>query len=341
MARDLELDTPKNANVTLGALRASAARFPLWIFAWGVVLLAALPFALVWQQAFIDLLGQSHAPGAQLAFWTEDFRYDHAAELKHLRVQSATAFAVLALVAQLAGVFFAGGWLQVFLERTSRHPLRRFLWGGARTFWRFLRLWLVVLALVLFAGWLFYGDPWNEWFASRFGAAVAEDLTREDVAFWWGVLPAALFAATFALVSVWATYARARMALLNKRSVFLTGLASAWMILRHPLRSLRPLAALLAIEFAVIGVLGFVSHDLNRDLGANSGWKVVLVLFALSQLALLVRSMMFGARYAAAVSVCRALIRVTVEPDPFADRVGGPGGPQYPIDDSDEYGVSY
>ena len=93
------------------------------------------------------------------------------------------------------------------------------------------------------------------------------------------------------------------------------------------------------VQVPVVALLGFISSDL--ELGPDSGWKSILVLFALSQLSLLWGQVLFGARYAAAVRVCRGLVRASAAPDPFADRVGGPGGPQYPIDDSDEYGVSY
>lgn len=341
MSRDLEMDTPKTSNVTLGALRAAFSRVPLWTFTWGVVFLLSLPVALVWWQGLGSLVGNHYAPGAQLAWWTADFRVDHGDELGRLREQSRVSFALLAVVAQLLGVFFAGGWLQVFLVRTSGHSLRRFLWGGARTFWRFLRLWLVVLGILLVTGWLLLGDPWTDWFAARFGADTPEELAREDHAFWWGVLPSALFAIVYAKVHVWATYTRARLALLNSRSVFVAGSATFWMLVRHPFRTWRPMIALFLLNVAVVAILGFVSRDVDADLGPNSGWKTILVLFALGQVALLVRSALMGARYAAAVAVCRSLVRMADEPDPFADRVGGPGGPQYPIDDSDEYGVSY
>ena len=35
-----------------------------------------------------------------------------------------------------------------------------------------------------------------------------------------------------------------------------------------------------------------------------------------------------------------ALIQPLSQPDPWASRIGGPGGPQYPIDETDDYGVS-
>ena len=47
-----------------------------------------------------------------------------------------------------------------------------------------------------------------------------------------------------------------------------------------------------------------------------------------------------GARYNAAVQISRILVPPLVQPDQWGKHIGGPGGPQYPIEDSDEYNVS-
>jgi hypothetical protein len=66
----------------------------------------------------------------------------------------------------------------------------------------------------------------------------------------------------------------------------------------------------------------------------------LLGLFALGQAALLGRGILRGARYHAAAQVSKQLVPPPTEVDPWAGGVGGPGGPQYPIDLTDDYGVS-
>lgn len=341
MAADVEIEKPGIWAITLSSLKASLARPSLWLFTWGVILVASFPFAFAYHQGVTKALSNNYAPGSQLGWFTTDFFRDHASELESLSTSASTGFGILALLMPLVGAFFAGGWLQILLERTSGRSLRRFLWGGARTFWRFVRVWLFFLAFFLLVSWLFYGVVFDKYVLSPFGANVAEDLPREDYAFWWKVLQATLLAISYFKLKVWATYTRTRLALLNTRSVMVAGIACWWMMLRHPMRTFGPMLLLLLVQLPVVGLMGFVSADLDGGLDSTSGWRVILVMFALNQVALLWGEILFGARYSAAVQVCRSLIRASVEPDPFADRVGGPGGPQYPIDDSDEYGVSY
>jgi len=99
---------------------------------------------------------------------------------------------------------------------------------------------------------------------------------------------------------------------------------------------------LLIIEWALaFEVLGRISWQRNEDLGAESTWKAIALLFALGQLAMIIQTIVRAARYKAAVLVSRRLVQPLALRDPWAKRVGGPGGPQYPIGESDEYGISY
>ena len=75
-------------------------------------------------------------------------------------------------------------------------------------------------------------------------------------------------------------------------------------------------------------------------LGADTGWHDIALIFLVGQMALIWRQVTRGARYHAAVAISRDLVPPLSQPDPWAHRVGGPGGPQYPIDESDQYGVS-
>ena len=116
----------------------------------------------------------------------------------------------------------------------------------------------------------------------------------------------------------WGDYTRTRLALHDTRSALWAGLCTFFLILRHPVKTLRPFVLLLVVE-----------------------WKTIGLLFVLGQLAMIVQTIVRAARYKAAVLVSRRLVQPLAQRDPWEKRVGGPGGPQYPIDETDEYGISY
>ncbi len=329
--------------VFLSALRGAIGRTPIWLVCWLVPLIFALAVALPWVQWFGDATANRYAPGSVLAALDEPFRHDHREELAGLRSQSAYVTAVLALVVMLFGVFSAGGWLQVFLERTSGHSVRRFLWGASRYFWRFARLWILTILVLSVVAWLTYAWPWKTFVAGfLFGApdGEMEVLTSERTAIWLEWLQSGIYTAAFALVLVWGDYTRTRMAMHDTRSAIWAGLATLGLMIRYPLRSVRPMVLLLAVEWLILWLTGILSWSVNTGLADGGGWKQVLLLFLVGQFALMWRAITRGARYHAAVQVSRALVPPLAKPDPWAHRVGGPGGPQYPIDQSDEYGVS-
>ncbi len=324
------------------ALRTALGRTPVWLFCWLVPMLLALVLAVPWR-GWIDGAVQSrYEPGSVLVSMNEVFRFDHERELSALRRGTAGVAAALAFVAVLFGVFSGGGWLQVVLERTQGHSLRRFLWGGARYFWRFARVFVLTLGTLGFAGWVLHGWPWKTALRMLFGAQdggldVLESELSAVLLTW---LQAGLYAFAFALILVWGDYTRTRMALQNTRSALWAGLMTWGLILWHPLRTLRPFALLLAIEALILWVLGTLSWGVNTELSPQSGWIALSILLVLGQVALLWQGISRGARYHAAVQVSRALVPPLLQPDPWAGRVGGPGGPQYPIDVTDDYGVS-
>jgi hypothetical protein len=277
-----------------------------------------------------------------MASMGEAFRFDHAQDLGALRTQGAALAAMLGMCMVLFGAFCAGGWLQVFLERTNGHSLRRFYWGGARYFWRFLRLMFLSLLLLSLAGWVLIGWPWKVLMNLFFGAQDGnlEVLISESSALWLGWLQAGAYAFVFALILAWGDYTRTRMALQNTHSAMWAGLCTMGLFVWHPLQTIRPLALLFLLEFLVVLGIGRLSSGFNSGLDASSGWKSIAFLFLLGQAALLYQTISRGARYHAAVAVSRLIVPPLAQPDPWASRVGGPGGPQYLIDDTDDYGVS-
>ena len=324
------------------SLRATFGRVPLWFFCWSVPLLLAVALALPWRAWFDDTLAQRFAPGAVLASTTEVFRFDQRESLGELKSHTGGVAAALGLCAILFGAFCAGGWLQVFLERTRGHTLRRFFWGGARHFWRFLRLTFLTLLVLSLFGWVVYGWPWKLLMSLFYGAEDGnlEVLTSERSALWLRWVQAGAYGLIFALVLTWGDYTRTRMALHNTRSALWAGLCTLGLFIWHPIQTLRPLGLLLLLEFFVVLGLGSLSWRFNAGLDATSGWKSLTYLFLFGQLALLYQTISRGARYHAAVAISRRIVPPLAQPDPWASRVGGPGGPQYPIDDTDDYGVS-
>lgn len=324
------------------ALRTALGRAPLWFLCALVPLLLALVVAAPWPGAFAGMLGQSYAPGSLRAWLDEGFRFDQREALGALRTSTAASAAGAGFLVMLFGVFSAGGWLQVFLERTQGHSLARFLWGGTRYFWRFARVWVLTLLTLALWTWLLHGWPWKALLGVLFGAKDGdlEVLASETAALRVTWFQEGLYALGVALVLVWGDYTRTRLALQDTRSALWAGLCTWGLLVLHPLRTLRPFLVLFALEAGVVLVLGREARALDRGIGPETGAGTLWALFALGQAALLVRSLLRGARYHAAAQVTKALVPPLARPDPWARRVGGPGGPQYPIDAGDEYGVS-
>ena len=329
--------------VFLSSLWAAITRVPVWIAIWLVFFLASFGLSLRWVGWFGDATAGRYEPGSLVASLGEVFRFDHRAELSALREGDQRIVAAMGIVMMLFGAFAAGGWLQVFLERTSGRTLRRFLWGGARYYWRFFRLMIVNVCLLAGIFWLCEGWVWKTVVLDfLFGAegGELETLASEQTAQRLVDLQQLVLALFVGLLAVWATYTRTRLALHNTRSVLWAGLCSLILLIANPIRTLRPMAIITALELGVIYGLGRMASNLNAGMGADSGWRDLLVLFVFVQAGLLWQIFSRGARYNAAVQISRFLVPPLVQPDQWGKHIGGPGGPQYPIDDSDEYNVS-
>src|SRR5262249_19304008 len=134
----------------LGGLRSALGRPPVWLVVWCVEALLALAPAMLLHGWMKGAISHRYEPGSLFGNLDTYFRFDHLRESETLDGAMGMLGGVLAILAVLFGAFAAGGWLQVFLERTHGHSLQRFFLGGARYFWRFFRLALgTVLALSL------------------------------------------------------------------------------------------------------------------------------------------------------------------------------------------------
>ncbi len=340
---DLDLIAPSRGPVFFSALRSALGRAPLWLITWLVTLALAAPLAASWIDWLQGALANAYPPKSVLASMGETFRFDHRQELSALQQTTAQSAAVLTFLVILFGAFSAGGWLQVFLEKTSGHSVRRFLWGGAQCFWRFFRVMILTVLTMAFAHWLFFGWAWDKFvleIALGIEGADLEAFTSERAVVWLGWGQSAFHALFIALIFAWGDYTRTRLAMHNTRSTLWAGMCTWGLFLRHPVRTLRPLALILLVEGVIVFGLARLSWGMNLGLDAESAGRHVWMLFVVGQLVLIWQTISRAARYAAAVEVTRALVPPIEEPDPYGNRIGGPGGPQYPIDDSDEYGVS-
>jgi len=328
--------------VWLFALRNTLARAPVWILVSVFTILLALVVSTPWLTWFREIISHRYAPGSLIRGLDEVFRTDTAASRAGIESSTRSTGAALALVAMLGGAFTAGGWLQVFLERTRGRSLRRFFYGGSRFFFRFLRVLLLTLLGLHMAGWLLYGAPWD-WLVHglMFGApdgnleVLSSELTVRRI----GWCQDGLFFAAVALILVWGIYTRSRMALHDTTSAVWAGICSGALMVAHPLRTLIPMAALFAAQAVVLAAAGYFNDTTQARLGAPGDWTGVLVLFLLTIVTLAWRTIVRGAGYHAALQVNAQLVRPLSRPDPWSKSVGGPGGPRYPVG-GDEYEVS-
>ena len=340
-ARELPTAIPDPSRFTfLKALQRASGRVPLWLTTSAVIGLLALVAALPWLGFLREALDQRYLPGSLLRALDSEFLFDQRRAHGALSDATATTGAVLAFLALVFGVFSAGGWLQVLLERSDGHSLRRFFYGGSRFFFRFLRVLVLTVLSLQLASWVIYGLPWDLLVEGLWlGIEDPEELTSELTARQLVLAQDGLFLAATLAILLWGDYTRARIALHDGVSALWAG-ACAWItLLRHPLRTLRPHLLLGAFEALAIGIAWQWTGFFEARITGPGSWPWVLGLFVLGQALLCWRSIVRGARYAAAVEISAEVIRPPRRPDPWKDTVGGPGGPQYPIG-GDEYTVS-
>lgn len=341
----------REGRLFLISLRVSFSRLSLWLTVGAVLGLLSWAVALPTFTWFESLAQSRMQPGDEVATLGTVFRQDHSAGLSQLDRSTGAIAAVLVFVAWLIGVFVAGGWLQVILERSQHQSLRRFFVGGARHFWRFFRLGLLVLLVLGLFRWMLYGAPFEELVLRRALGVPETDLLPgrslesldseavRDRIYWIRDGVMALF---FMLTMSWAVFTRTRMALSGTRSVLIASGLTILSLVRHPLSTLAPLLGLFLVEMLLlVGVLGSISTWANHQLELAPEQHWIWVLFTLGALGLFWREITRGARYHAAVVVSKAMIRASAHANPWQS-IGGPGGPQYPVneDEDDRFGVS-
>jgi hypothetical protein len=329
----------------MGAMQQAISRSRVWMAATLALSLLALAPSLPWLNFYHQTLDHRYEPGTHLRWLGETFVQDTARARVALEETTSRTGAVLALLVMLLGAFSAGGWLQVFLDRTESHSVRRFLHGGGRYFLRFARLWMLTLLALHVIGWLVYGAPFEtmclDWLLGAEGGEL-ERLTSERAALAAVWLQDGAFALAFIGLMIWGDFARTRMAVLDSHSAVVAGWQALCGLVRHPLRHGWVWSQISLME--IVGVLAFtwLSRWVESRVAAGGGMVPLLVLSLLGVACIAWRTIARGARYAAAVYVTRELLGrgPEAERDSLQNTIGGPGGPRYPIGGDDEYSVS-
>ncbi len=340
-----ENDAPRRRWIVLDALRITLGRPPVWLVVWTLEALLAIAPAAMFHAWMSRAIANRYEKGSLVANLDTIFRVDHRRPMDLLEGATGEIGAVLALLAMLLGCFCAGGWLQVFLERTRGHSLQRFFLGGVRYFWRFLRVMLLAILVLALVTWIVYGPAWDrvvlEWGMKvpRSDVDRLETLASENTVIWLRWTQHALYAVCMALVLTWGDFTRTRLALHDTSSALWAGLCTWFTMLRHPVRTLGPMAALFAIEAALVVAAGMFARDVEGRFTAETDLYAVGLLFLIGQVALVWRVVLRGARYNAAIAVSREVVRPIARPDPWKESFGPPSGPRYPIG-GDEYGMS-
>ena len=338
-------DATAGRPVSITALRISLGRPPVWLVVFAVEALLALAPALITHIWLRGAIEHRYAPGSLFGNLDQNFRFDWRQDKATLDETMGMLGAVLVLLSVLFGTFSAGGWLQVFLERTRGHSLQRFFLGGARYFWRFLRLALVTVLVLSVLTWIVHGPGWNRLVLRGLFDVPANDVEKlETFTSEWSPMllrwaQQTIYAIGFGLVLVWGDYARTRLALHDTASAAWAGICAAFTLLRHPVRTLRPIAVLFGFEVLLVLAAGVLARRVEEVVSKGSGIGGVGLLLALTLFALLWRIVLRGARYHAAVQVSRQVVRPIARPDPWRESLGPEGGPRYPIG-GDEYGMS-
>ncbi len=292
------------------AIGAAGRSWRWWLAAAALEFALALPAALVWREWLGGALGGRYEPGELFANLSTSFRFDHRTALAQLNAETGAWLSFAALLAMLAGMFFAGGWAALAFDGREDEVLARGGAGARRFFGRYLRVWLVTLLLLALWTWVMFEAPWQRLVYDWILRLPHSDGDRlENLVSEWGAVivrgtQAVLYALGVALVLCCADYVRLRIAWRNARCVCWEWLAALAMLVRRPWRTLAPLAMLFASEVLLVAGASVVARELEGRLGVNrAGLGTVWALALLTALVLLVRCWLRGARYHAAAEV--------------------------------------
>lgn len=307
------LESAKNGLVR--AARQPALATVLWFWTALLAAVAALPASAILGAAFdFSPEGDRLLDGFSIRLIEEALQYDRSPAGGAVLA----VVAGLALVALLGNAFFAGGVLEVLVEKDEERAfLHRFMRGAGCFFARFLRLLVLAGAAALVAGIvvsLAFGS---------IGSAFA-DSRSELIQLLSGLLVPIGLLLVAAFSTLVLDYARIRMALDEERSA-----VRAWWdavrFLVWQFRGVFVIASLYGLAALVLYGLS-LAYQLNA---ASDTWLLITMLVIVQQATVWTRSLLRVGSYAAALEFV-GRTRETPAVPVVSSESGGPGAPDEP-----------
>ena len=228
-------------------------------------------------------------------FWSE-----HRFAFKSLML-SAAGLGVLYLI---VNIFLTGG-LIASLTAERRVSLRRFVHSAGRYFWRYLRLFvlLVVVIGLVVAG-------YNLWL-SEFVEDLRKNATTDMASSLWRAGAVAVVLVLVSLILMVFDYAKIRTVVDTRRSMFLAALVALAFALRRPLRTV----SLFYLNLVIVGIL-FTIYLLVENQFSNATTVSIVCLFVVQQVFILTRIWMKLSFFASQLAFYRAVREALPSPEP-------------------------
>jgi len=258
-------------------LRDAASRPKMVFVLWLGNLLAALPLYLLFAGAFGAAVGASGL-GRGLAARTDMNLVVEILTTSGPAWRDLARVALgLALIYEIAAIFFSGGILEVLLEREGK-PFGPTFFSGAGRFGRFFRVSVFSLLLWIPAGALFF-------VVDGILSAVGSDPNREQLGFDLMLARYALLLALFHFIRMMKDYARIRMAVTDSRGALAALGRAAAFVMRRLGRTLGLYYLLGVASLALLAAFVAADSALSKTTSA-----AILAGFVLTQLFVAARS---------------------------------------------------
>lgn len=283
-----------------------------WALAGALELCLALPPALFWHEWLRGVLAGRYAPGEQFGNLSTIFRFDQRSGLAAMGDDAGLWMGCAALASMLLGVWFAGGWVKLAFDEEDGPVVARAIPGARAHFWRFVRVWLITLALLALWSWMLFDWPWRTVVLDGIlrlpesNGDRLEALTSEWSAVAVRLSQAGIYALGVALLLCCADYARLVIARRAGRSALAGWFSALWIVGRSPVRALAPLAAIFVLELALLAAASLFARAREGAIVlGEAGLGAVTLLVATTVALTLSRCWLRGARYMAAAELVR------------------------------------